>query len=217
MFFGEGCQTGRMELPITLFFQGCLAGLCVTAPVGPICILCIQRSIRHGRIAGIATGFGSAVALMIYGTIGFASLGYLASASPSASFWPIIAGAVVLSVIGYRVFTSDSAETKPQELTTGIVGDALSSFFLEIINLAGIMIFVGLFVGMPRVSPSPIGYGLMALGIFFSSMAWWGFLAVIVAKFQHIFTPQKLLWLNRVAGIVIVMMGLRPLWALIFW
>jgi threonine/homoserine/homoserine lactone efflux protein len=199
-----------MEPFLAPFFKGTLAGLIVTTPVGPICILCIQRSLAQGKMSGIATGLGSAIALALYGTLGFAGVGFLSQGCAAMRLWLLVAGAVVLCILGLRILRSSPQITPPENQTAGFFGNALLTFFLELVNPASIMIFFGLFVSMQHTSISTVGYAAVGLGIFLSSMIWWIFLATVVASFRKFFTPLRLLWLNRLAGVFIIFLGLRP-------
>lgn len=204
-----------MENLMTPFILGSLAGLMVSAPVGPICLLCIRRSLAQGRVAGMATGLGSAVALAAYGSLGFAGMALLSGASPALQFWPKLLGAVILGVLGMMILRSDPRTMHSEDTSKSVLENAFSTFFLEFINPASIMIFAGIAATMVRFPGSISEYLAVGIGIFSASMLWWLILVNIVASLRRLFTPILLLWLNRGAGIFIIFLGLRPLIALL--
>lgn len=193
------------------FLQGALAGILVTAPVGPICILCVQRSLARGKMSGIASGFGSATAIALYGTLGFAGAEFLPQGSGIMKHVLPVLGAGALCFIGIRIFRSTLRIASGKKETTGFWRNAGMTFLLELVNPVTIVFLAGLFVSMGRTSVTGIGYGAVGMGIFFSAMTWWLVLCPLVASFRRLFTPVRLLWLNRAAGIFIIFLGLRPL------
>ncbi len=193
--------------------SGMLVGFLVTAPVGPICVLCIQRSLACGRDTGIASGFGSAVALTLYGTLGAVGVTAIAQMPLSVRFVLTLAGAIILAFIGWRLLRSapvspDTSQANSLTLSRA----ALSTFALEIVNPASIMIFFGLFASMQEApAHNAMGFAEVGLGILLASMLWWVFLSSAVALFRSFFSPSRLVWLNRIAGVIIILLGLRPL------
>jgi len=193
--------------------SGMLVGFLVTAPVGPICVLCVQRVLAFGRGAGIASGFGSAVALTLYGILGAVGVTAIAQMSLSVRFSLTLAGAGILAFIGWKLLRSapvSSGASQANSLTPSRA--ALSTFALEIVNPASIMIFFGLFASMQEApARNAMGFVEVGLGIFLASMLWWVILSSAVALFRSFFSPPRLVWLNRIAGVIIILLGFRPL------
>jgi threonine/homoserine/homoserine lactone efflux protein len=201
-----------MEFFFIPLWQGIVAGFLVTVPVGPICLLCIQRSISHGRVAGLASGFGSAIALAIYGIIGFAGVSLLSHAPSSVQIWSTLAGTTILCVLGVNIMRSGPGKNMQERSNDrSALGYAVSTFGLEFINPASIMLFVGIAATMARLSGNALSYLLVGMGIFSVSMLWWLLLINLVASLRRYITPTLLLWLNRAAGTFIILLGLRPL------
>ena len=194
------------------FSLGLLVGFLVTAPVGPICILCIQRSIAFGRSAGIASGLGSAIVLSLYGTLGAAGINILAHAPFVFHLIVSCLGAVILMVIGWKLFRTVPDPKTPEIRHSSLRGAMLSTLVLELINPASILIFFGLFVSM-RTDSLRSGGDLVSIasGIFVSSMLWWITLSFTISLFRRFIGVKTMGWLNRCAGIFIIVLGLRPL------
>jgi threonine/homoserine/homoserine lactone efflux protein len=151
-----------------LFIKGFVIGFSIAAPVGPIGILCIQRTLSGGNIQGLVTGLGAATADALYGFIAAFGLTFISNFLVDQSFWFRIIGGFFLCYLGIRAFLRI-----PQEQTVTVAhSTALSAygttFFLTLTNPMTILFFAGIFAGLGIVSES-IHYasaGLMVIGVF---------------------------------------------------
>ena len=194
-----------------LFLRGLLLGFSIAAPVGPIGLLCIRRTLAYGRWTGLLSGFGAATADGLYGMVAAFGLTVISQFLDSQSFWLRILGGLFLCYLGVTTFLAQPA-AKPANISrTGLVGAYLSTLVLTLTNPATILSFVLIFAGL---APTGLDYPqatLMVLGTFAGSALWWLFLSGGVSLLRRQFTPSRLRWLNRICGLLITGFGLLAL------
>ncbi|MEO0739808.1 MAG: LysE family transporter [Cyanobacteria bacterium J06649_12] len=196
---------------ISLFFRGMVLGFSIAAPVGPIGLLCIRRSITYGAMAGMLSGLGAATADGVYGAIAAFGLAFISNFLTNQARWLGIIGGLFLCYLGVTTFLSKPAD-KPAEIgRTGLAGAYLSTFGLTLTNPATILSFVLLFAGF---APAELGYGqavVMVGGVFIGSALWWLLLSSGVSRLRHWLTPGRLIWINRGFGVLITGFGIVAL------
>lgn len=208
-----------MYLPI--FLQSLLIGFSIAAPVGPIGILCIRRTLAEGRRAGFVSGLGAATADAVYGAMAAFGLTLIASFLINQSNWLRLVGGLFLIFLGVKTFISSPEENKPLNSNPiaqkGLLSNYLSTFFLTISNPLTILSFTAIFAGYGAVSLQSNNYyaaSLMVLGIFLGSVFWWFLLSYLTSLFQHRINRSTLMWINRIAGIIILIFGIVALFSL---
>ncbi|MEL6128428.1 MAG: LysE family translocator [Cyanobacteria bacterium J06627_3] len=196
---------------ISLFFRGLVLGFSIAAPVGPIGLLCIRRSITYGTMAGMLSGLGAATADGVYGAIAAFGLAFISDFLTHQAQWLGIIGGLFLCYLGVTTFLSKPAD-KPAEIgRTGLAGAYLSTFGLTLTNPATILSFVLLFAGF---APTGLSYGqavVMVGGVFIGSALWWLLLSSGVSRLRHWLTPGRLIWVNRGFGVLITAFGIVAL------
>ena len=196
-----------------LFIKGFIIGFSIAAPVGPIGILCIQRTLSGGNIQGLVTGLGAASADAIYGFIAAFGLTFISRFLVEHSVWFRVIGGLFLCYLGIRAFLS-----KPQNQAVSVTNrNTLSSygttFFLTLTNPMTILFFAGVFAGMGMVSES-IQYtsaGLMVIGVFIGSGTWWLILSGITSILRNKVDEHKLSWVNKISGFIILALGMAAI------
>ena len=192
-----------------LFIKGFIIGFSIAAPVGPIGILCIQRTLSGGNVQGLVTGLGAATADAVYGFIAAFGLTFISNFLVDQSLWFRIIGGFFLCYLGIRAFFK-----KPGDQTVSVANSTTLSaygttFFLTLTNPMTILFFAGIFAGLGIVSES-IHYasaGLMVIGVFTGSGAWWLLLSGATGLFRNKVNERKLSIVNKISGIVIVVFG----------
>ena len=201
-----------------LFIKGFIIGFSIAAPVGPIGILCIQRTLSQGNIQGLVTGLGAATADAIYGFIAAFGLTFISNFLVEQSVWFRLIGGLFLCYLGIKAFLS-----KPQDpmLFVGnrtIFSDYGTTFFLTLTNPMTILFFAGVFAGLGLVNES-IAYtsaGLMVIGVFIGSGTWWLLLSGATSILRSKINDQKLAWINKISGVVILVFGVAALLSAVF-
>lgn len=197
-----------MELPIII--KGIIMGFSIAAPVGPIGVLCIRRTISNGRLSGFVSGLGAATADGMYGCVAAFGLTFISSFLISQQFWLRLIGGAFLCYLGVKTLLSRPAEQAAKAAASSTVaGDYLSTFFLTVTNPMTILSFAAVFAGMGLAATG--GYqsaGLLVLGVVIGSALWWLCLSGIVGFFRQKFNSTGLIWVNRISGLIILGFGL---------
>lgn len=199
---------------IELFIRGVLFGLAIAAPVGPIGVLCIRRTIADGRVAGFVSGLGAATADALYGSI--AALGLQALSLWLLGISPILrmVGGVALLWIGLSTMLArpQPIVAQPEPTKRGLLGAYASTLFLTLTNPATILIFTVIFAGL-GLSAGAGGWAGLALvaGVALGSALWWTILSGGVGFVRGRVTPPMLRVINVVSGVIIGGFGVAAL------
>jgi threonine/homoserine/homoserine lactone efflux protein len=203
---------------MTLYFvlKGFLIGLAIAAPVGPIGVLCIRRTLADGRLAGLFSGLGAATADAMYGCVAGFGLTFISSFLVSQQTWLRLLGGGFLCYLGIKTFLAKPAEKPVETKNTGLLGAYVSTFFLTLTNPMTILSFAAIFagLGLGNIQGDYLTAAGLVLGVFAGSSAWWLILSGAVGLFQAKFTPQALRWVNRASGMIILGFGYVTLWGL---
>lgn len=196
-----------------IFLRGLVIGFSIAAPVGPIGVLCIRRTLADGRLAGFLSGMGAASADMFYGAVAAFGLTAIQKLLLGQSNWLRIVGGIFLLYLGVKTFFSAPAEKAVTETRGGLFGAYLSTFFLTITNPLTILSFIAIFAGLQlgETDGNYASASLMVLGVFLGSATWWLTLSTGVSLLREKFTPALLIWVNRLAGFIIFAFGIAAL------
>jgi threonine/homoserine/homoserine lactone efflux protein len=201
-----------MELNFLL--KGFIIGFAIAAPVGPIGILCIRRTLADGRLIGFFSGLGAATADMSYGAVAAFGLTEIQDLLIGAKFWLHLIGGLFLIYLGIRTFFTKPANKIASEKTiTGYFQAYSSTLGLTLTNPATILSFTVIFAGLRlgNTGGNFLSAALLVTGVFLGSSAWWLTLSTIVGFFREKFTPAWMTWVNRLAGAIIAVFGLIAL------
>jgi threonine/homoserine/homoserine lactone efflux protein len=193
-----------------LFLRALIIGISIAAPVGPIGVLCIRRTLANGRLAGFASGMGAASADMVYGAIAAFGLTSITGLLVENAFWLRIVGGVFLLFLGVRTFLEKPSDTPAQASQGGLLSMYTSTFFLTITNPMTILSFAAIFAGtmLGDTTGSPL---IMVVGVFVGSAAWWLTLSFVVGVLRDRLTQAHMAWINRISGVIIIAFGLYAL------
>jgi threonine/homoserine/homoserine lactone efflux protein len=200
-----------------LFVRGALIGLAIAAPVGPIGVLCIRRTLADGRLAGFVSGLGAATADLCYGAIAVLGLTALADLLTGVSLWARLLGGLFLCYLGVRTLLERPAERPAEARAGSLLGAYSSTLLLTITNPATIISFAAVFAGLGAASGAS-GYGeglLLAGGVFAGSALWWLSLSGVVGLLRGRLTTRALRWVNIAAGALILGFGVAALGSLL--
>lgn len=197
--------------------KGFIIGFSIAAPVGPIGVLTIKRTLTEGRISGFVTGMGAAFADAAYGAV--AGFGIIAVSSflISQEFTIKLIGGLFLIYLGVKSFLSKPATKEATVAGKGLWNNLISTFFLTLTNPSTILSFVAIFAGLGLAAETADYISSMAIvfGVFMGSALWWFILSSIVSFFRHNITSDKLVWVNRLSGLVLGSFGLFALYSII--
>ncbi|MBD2104718.1 LysE family translocator [Leptolyngbya sp. FACHB-261] len=205
--------------------RGLIVGISLAAPVGPMAVLCIRRTLVEGHFSGLITGMGIATADALYGCIAGFGLTFISSLLLSQQIWIRLLGGAFLCYLSITTFLAQPTEQgvplQSPEAHRGVQGQSiwgayLSALFLTLTNPLTILSFVGVFAGLGLASNGSDyrSAGLLVLGVFLGSALWWLALSSIASRFRHRFKSHTLRWVNRLSGSLIGGFGLLALLSL---
>jgi threonine/homoserine/homoserine lactone efflux protein len=200
-------------LEIAFLVKGLVVGFSIAAPVGPIGVLCVRRSLAWGRAAGLVSGMGAATADGLYGAVAAFGLTSISAFLLAHQTWFSLVGGVLLLALGARTLLSrpaDPGNGAKRESPLEMYG---STFLLTLCNPVTILMFAAIFAGL-GIAASARSIGSAALltgGVFLGSALWWVILSGLVGATRSRFNPASLLWVNRLAGAVIAGFGVAAL------
>ena len=200
-------------MDIAFLLKGGIIGISIAAPVGPIGVLCIRRTLAEGSIAGLVTGLGAATADAVYGCIAAFGLTLISSFLISQQSWLRLIGGVFLCYLGVRTFLAKPAEQAAAAEATGLGSIYASTFILTLTNPMTIFAFAAIFAGLGLSSAGGeyLSAILLVIGVFLGSALWWLLLSGGIGLFRNRFPTSGLIWVNRISGVIIVGFGLLAL------
>lgn len=193
-------------------------GFLIAAPVGPIGLLCMQRTLTSGLRAGLATGLGAATADAIYGAIG--AFGFIALTSSLVSLkTPMsLIGAAFLIWLGSGLFRTQTKNTEvKEEISKGLSRAFASSCFLTLMNPVTVLSFLAVYATLMTGMDTSFKNGSLAVvGIFIGSALWWLTLSTLVATIRHRISSSAMRWLSCGSGTLLIGFGLMQLGITLF-
>lgn len=197
-------------MSVGLFLEGMIIGFAIAAPVGPIGVLCIRRTLADGRLSGLVSGLGAATADAAYGAVAALGLTFVTESLVGGQAWLRLVGGAFLLFLGVRTFLARPAERAAPAARSGLPGAYASTLFLTLTNPTTILSFAAIFAGL-GVAGSAGGDVLSALmlvvGVFLGSAAWWFVLSGVTGLFRTRLSVRGLRWVNRISGTVIAAFG----------
>lgn len=201
-----------MEAPFLLpFAKAVLIGLSIAAPVGPIGLLTIQRTLQHGQAVGLATGLGAAAADAVYGAIGAFGVTALIGALQAARVPLALGGGAFLLWMAWQTWRAPPADRAAQ--ATGgrsLLASFAGTFVLTLSNPATILSFIAVF-GTLAAQGAPSSPWPMIGGVLVGSALWWVLLSACVARLRHRIDARVRRWINRLSALLLAGFALWPL------
>lgn len=205
-------------MDMTLLFRGLILGFSIAAPVGPIGLLCIRRTLVTGRLSGLASGLGAATADAIYGCIAGFGLTFISNFLVTQQLWLRLIGGVFLCYLGLRTLRP---AVQPRQVTAvtmpaqgqGLMGAYASTLFLTLTNPMTILSFAAIFagLGLANTGGDYLSAGVLVLGVFSGSALWWLLLSGGVSIFRERINAHGLQWVNWISGVIIIGFGVFAL------
>jgi threonine/homoserine/homoserine lactone efflux protein len=193
---------------IELLLRGFAAGVAISAPVGPVNVLCVSRTIAKGWRAGIVSGFGAAVADTFYGSIaGFSIsivIGFLIREQSKLRLF----GGVLLVLLGIWYYRKRPDSLSSQEKRSSDHSDFVTTLLLNLTNPTTVLSFLAVLAVLGLSEHRPAWLTLIMIGgIFAGAMAWWLILTGVTNRYRDRFDDKAMLWMNRIGGIAIGAFG----------
>ncbi|HEY1015044.1 MAG TPA: LysE family transporter [Herpetosiphonaceae bacterium] len=194
----------------TGLIKGIVLGFSVAAPVGPIGVLCIRRTLAHGRLAGLVSGLGAATADTLYGVVAASGLTLVARLLLDYSGWLRLLGGLFLCYLGIKTLLSAPASEAAARPDGGLWRNYLSTLGLTLTNPSTILSFLAMFAGLGALD-GPGAAWLLVIGVFIGSAAWWLILSGGVSLLRARLDARRLRLINLAAGLVVLGFGVVTL------
>ena len=196
-----------MDIPLLL--RAIILGITIAAPVGPMAVLCIRRTLSAGQLAGLATGMGIATADGVYAAVAGFGLTAVSELLLGYGHWLRTGGGLVLCWLGLRAARSAPGAPKAVSGSAGLLRGYGSAIALTLANPSTILSFAGVLAGLGAIDSGSTA--VLVAGIFTGSALWWVALTGFVSRLRDRLSPAVLLWVNRISGGVLLGFGLAIL------
>jgi threonine/homoserine/homoserine lactone efflux protein len=192
-----------------IFLQAMWIGLAIAAPVGPIGLLVIQRTLDHGRVVGLATGLGAAVADACYGAVGAFGVAVVMNALAAVRLPLALFGGALLLWLAWRSWRAVPAERAAEvRAAPGLASSFAATFALTLSNPATILSFIAIFGAMGARQAAPPSPAPLVLGVLLGSALWWLVLSAVVARLRHHIGRDARRWVGRVSALLLAAFAL---------
>jgi threonine/homoserine/homoserine lactone efflux protein len=192
------------------YLKGVIIGMLVAAPIGPVNILTVRRTLVHGRVIGLVTGLGAALGDTILGAIAAFGFGWIIGTLTQHQLWVSLIGATILVVVGIKTMLRPPPELQVAPDPRSLIGDCTSALALVLSNPITVLSFLPVFAafGISFDESVDVDNWLLVLGILTGSSGWWVLLVVLVGMARDRLTRSMLRWVNRVTGAMILFCAL---------
>jgi len=193
---------------LLLILEGIILGVSVSAPVGPIGVLCIQRTLNKGRNFGLVSGLGAVFADTFYAVLAAFGISFVVLDTHNYIFR--IVGGVILIIVGVKMFFTDPiAQIRKPISSKSYLGYFVSTFFLTLTNPLTIVFFAASFatLGLNKYSGHPVYLILMVVSVSVGALLWWFSLVFTVNAFRKKFRLRSLWWINKISGLLIALLA----------
>ncbi|RDD62640.1 lysine transporter LysE [Ferruginivarius sediminum] len=204
----RGAASAAMESWV--FLKGIAVGIAVAAPVGPVGLLCVQRTLQDGLWVGLASGLGAATADGIFSAIAGFGLAAVAGFLTEHRDLLRLVGGAVLFLLAWRAWRRAPPEMADAPVHVKVLSGFATGLAITLSNPMTIMGFVGIFAGfgLGELQDGVGRAGELIIGVFIGSAMWWLGLCAGTAALKPRFGPQSLAWTNRMAAVMLVGFGI---------
>ena len=197
-------------MDVLLFFKGILIGVLMSFPFGPMGLLCIHRTLNNGRTSGFLSGMGVATADTIYAVIAGFGVSFIVHFLEAGQFYFHLLGSTIILLLGLRIFLSNpvkkfryrNVEDKRR------IWHFFSGLFLTLTNPFILFAFLAVFTTLNLFDRDSFAPAFTIItGIFAGSSAWWFLISSVVNKFRSRIRLRGIFWMNKIAGLIIIVFG----------
>lgn len=208
---------------IDVIFKGLLIGILVSAPMGPVGVLCVQRTINKGRWFGFVTGIGACLSDLIYAAITLAGVSFVVDFidEHGLRFWLQLAGSIILMLFGIHSYRSDPTKNmhvSAKKKKGTLFQNGLTAFLITFANPLIIFLFMASFAQLAFVPSTkyPLTFVVSFLSIALGALLWWWSLTWIIDKIRANFNNGGILMINKIIGGVVIFISLLVLFGTVF-
>ena len=198
---------------IDTILTGILIGICVSAPVGPLGVLCIQRTLSRGKLHGFITGMGATTSDIIYALLVSLGMSFILDFINTHQFLIQLIGSIIILLFGLHLFLKKPKNQLPDIKTPrskgDLISDYLSAFALCFSNHLIMFLFIGLFARFQIIESGNITNNIVSfISILIGATIWWILLTLIVGYFKSKFKLRELWIINKITGSIIILLSI---------
>ena len=197
---------------ITTLIKGFIVGLGASIPLGPLGVLCVQKTLGNGRNSGFITGLGASVSDTFYAAISLMGLAFIQNLIDKNMDWVMLFGGLIIMYIGVKIYlTNPIKQIQQKNKNKRHMEDFFEALFMTITNPGAIFLILGLFAAVGINLDENVSKGTLVTtlwGVFAGSAAWWFTLGTTINVFRKKFRIKQLMMINKVSGIIIFVLGL---------
>ena len=198
---------------IDTILTGILIGICVSAPVGPLGVLCIQRTLSRGKLHGFITGMGATTSDIIYVLLVSLGMSFILDFINTHQFLIQLIGSIIILLFGLHLFLKKPKNQLPDIKTPrskgDLISDYLSAFALCFSNPLIMFLFIGLFARFQIIESGNITNNIVSfISILIGATIWWILLTLIVGYFKSKFKLRELWIINKITGSIIILLSI---------
>ncbi|MFA6334423.1 MAG: LysE family transporter [Bacteroidales bacterium] len=197
---------------LTSLIKGFIVGMGVSIPLGPIGVMCVQKTLSKGRNSGFITGMGAAVSDTFFSAIAIFGLAYLQKLIDYYENYVLLLGGLVVALIGLKIFlTNPVKQIRLPKSGKKHFEDFFSAMIMTLTNPGSVFLILGMFalVGANVNGLSAErALSFTLWGVFLGATTWWFIFSTLINIFRNRFRLRQLLMINRISGIVIIVLGL---------
>lgn len=196
--------------PLEMIVKGLIIGIIASAPMGPVGVLCVQRTLNKGRVYGLVTGLGASLSDILYALL----TGYGLSVfidfiqNGTAIYWMQLVGALIMFVFGVHTYRSNPMQNarNVSHNKSSLLRNCITGFFITLSNPMIILLFMALFTPFNFILPEQsllnqfVGY----ISIFAGAMLWWLFITYVVNKLRRRFDVRGICIINKIIGVAVM-------------
>jgi len=203
-------------MELTIFLKGIMIGFAMAVPVGPIGIMCIRKTLTEGRLRGLIIGLGAATADLLYGCVAAFGLTIISNTLVSQRIWIRLIGGALLFFLGVRTFRARPPDPNIPINSSGILRSYLTTVFLTLTNPMTIFAFIAIFAALGLgTGLSYFSAAALVVGVFIGSCLWFLSLSSGTTLFRKKLDLVGLRWVNKIAGILIIISGVYAIASLL--
>jgi threonine/homoserine/homoserine lactone efflux protein len=196
-------------MDIHLLLLGIIFGFMVAVPVGPLGLLCVNRSLAVGRLYGLFSGLGAATADALAAGIVALGISLISGFLTDHQILLRLVGGIFLCYLGFKIYKTTPTQQPVANNVQSLLGVYVTTFLLTFSYPVTILSFIAIYAGwgVESLSGRYLGAALLTLGVFMGSALWWVALFIGLTAFRDRFSLRVLAWIHRVSGAVIAGFG----------
>ncbi|MDR1344470.1 MAG: LysE family translocator [Tannerellaceae bacterium] len=204
-----------------LIGKGFLIGVLVSAPLGPVGVLCIQRTLGKGRWSGFFTGVGAMLSDMIYAAVTCLGMGFVDDFIEANKAALQLAGSIVLGIFGCYTYKNNPAKKlkKQRERKISYTSDCITGFLLTFSNVLIVLLYIGLFTRFGFITTDysvwMLTVGVICIGV--GAVVWWLGVTYFISKMGRWFNIRDLWILNKIVGTVILVLAIIGIISVVYY